>query len=83
MGMFDKKITWDGFDREDYKDLDKDVAVFLQGLLEKNPLKRIKPLQALNCSLFTNEKVISSWNMFCQKKIDTRYDKILKMANVN
>jgi hypothetical protein len=32
-GVFDKKIVWNGFTKDEFKDLGKDVANFIQGLL--------------------------------------------------
>jgi hypothetical protein len=43
----------------------------------------MNPKDALNSSLFKNPKVMRSWNSFCEKKIEDRYNKILKMANIN
>ena len=80
---FDKRIVWNGFEKPEFMELDKEVAVFLRGLLEDSPLKRLTPRQGLSGGMFKSEKVISNLKSFCQKRIDDRYDKILKMANIN
>lgn len=53
-GMFDQKIVWDAFEKQESKGLDSEILDFLKGLLENDPKKRLTPSQALSASFFTN-----------------------------
>jgi serine/threonine protein kinase len=47
INLFDKKIIWLLFDREECKDINPLILSFLKGLLDKNPETRLTPKQAL------------------------------------
>ena len=81
--IYNKKIVWDGFSREEFSELDGTVKNFVEGLLEKSPEKRLKATEALQSSFFTNSKIKESFSTFCRQRIDERYSKILKLANIN
>ena len=52
-------------------------------MLDKNPETRITPKEALQSPFFTDEKVVGELLTFHDKKRKARYDRILKMANMN
>jgi hypothetical protein len=67
--MFDKKIVWDGFNRPECQTIHPEILIFLKGLLETDPLKRITASEALQSSFFNSVPVISHWNAYNQTRI--------------
>lgn len=83
INFFDKKIIWLMFDREECKDINPDVLDFLKRLLDSNPETRITPKEALKAPFFTDKKVVGELISFHERRRQARYDRILKMANIN
>jgi serine/threonine protein kinase len=53
----------------------------LKGLLEKDPLKRLTPAEALSASFFNDPMIIESWKMFNKNRIEETYHRVLKARN--
>lgn len=81
--MFDRKIVWDGWKKAECEEVHPEVITFLKGLLENNPSKRLTPSKALSSRFLTDKNVVNTWLLFHQKRMDERFEKILKMANIN
>ena len=81
--MFDRKIVCDGWKKPECEEVHPEVLTFLKGLLENNPSKRLTPSKALSSRFLTDKNVVNTWLLFHQKRMDERFEKILKMANIN
>jgi len=58
INLFDKKIIWVLFEREECKDINPSVLDFLKKLLDKNPSTRVTPKEALESPFFKDPKVV-------------------------
>lgn len=51
-GLYEKKIVWQLFDRQESYELHPEIICFLKKLLESDPNKRITPRAALESTFF-------------------------------
>ncbi len=70
------------FDKPECRELDSKILDFLARLLEKSPKNRYTAKQALESEFFTNPKVVEGLYEFHERRRKERYDKILKIANI-